>query len=136
MDYSGLLPDADSETARKRLVGAEIIPRRALCGLAHRPTSRYNTQSIHSIPKFLTGPSMRTVFWDYDRNLMRMIDQRLLPFETAVPDYETYEEVAEGIREMVVRGAPAIGAVAAFGMVLAAQQSRATDRLALLRDLE
>ena len=79
---------------------------------------------------------MRTVFWDYDRNLMRMIDQRLLPFETVVPDYETYEAVAGAIRDMVVRGAPAIGAAAAFGMVLAAQQSRATDRLGLLRDVE
>ena len=79
---------------------------------------------------------MRTVFWDYDRNLMRMIDQRLLPFETVVPDYDNYEAVADAIRDMVVRGAPAIGAAAAFGMVLAAQQSRATDRVGLLRDVE
>ena len=33
---------------------------------------------------------MRTVFWDYDRDVMKMIDQRLLPFELVVPEYSTY----------------------------------------------
>ncbi len=79
---------------------------------------------------------MRTVFWDYDTDHLRMIDQRRLPFETVVPAYDTYQAVAEAIRDMVVRGAPAIGAAAAFALALAAQQSRAADRLALLRDLE
>ena len=79
---------------------------------------------------------MRTVFWDYDEHVMKMIDQRLLPFELVVPEYRTYQEVAGAIRDMVVRGAPAIGAAAAFGMALAARQSDAADRLALLRDLE
>jgi methylthioribose-1-phosphate isomerase len=79
---------------------------------------------------------MRTVFWDYDRGVMKMIDQRLLPWEVNVPDYETYQEVAAAIRDMVVRGAPAIGAAAAFGLVLAARQSQATDRLTMLRHLE
>ena len=79
---------------------------------------------------------MRTVFWDYDRDVTKMIDQRLLPFELVVPEYTTYQDVAVGIRDMVVRGAPAIGAAAGFGMALAARQSKAADRPALLRDLE
>jgi methylthioribose-1-phosphate isomerase len=79
---------------------------------------------------------MRTVFWDYDRQIFKMIDQRQLPFELVIAEYEDYREVARAITEMVVRGAPAIGAAAGFGMALAARQSRATDRLALLRDLE
>ncbi len=79
---------------------------------------------------------MRTVFWDYDTDHLRMIDQRRLPFETVVPAYDTYQAVAEAIRDMVVRGAPAIGAAAAFALALAARQSRAADRLTLLRDLE
>jgi methylthioribose-1-phosphate isomerase len=79
---------------------------------------------------------MRTVYWDDDRQLLKMIDQRLLPWELVVPEYATYQETAAAIKDMVVRGAPAIGAAAAFGMVLAAQQSTATDRLGLLRDLE
>lgn len=79
---------------------------------------------------------MRTVFWDYEEDVMKMIDQRLLPWDLVVPSYRTHTEVAEGIADMVVRGAPAIGAAAAFGMALAAFNSPATDRLALLRDLE
>ncbi len=79
---------------------------------------------------------MRTVFWDYDSDTMKMIDQRRLPFELDVPEYTTYEAVAAAIRDMVVRGAPAIGAAAGFGMALAARRSRAVDRLSLLRELE
>ena len=66
---------------------------------------------------------MRTVFWDYDTHHVRMIDQRLLPFEMAVPQYDTVAAVAAAIRDMVVRGAPAIGAAAGFGMALSARQS-------------
>jgi methylthioribose-1-phosphate isomerase len=79
---------------------------------------------------------MRTVFWDYDRYKLKMIDQRQLPWEFIVAEFDTYDEVARAITDMVVRGAPAIGAAAAFGMALAARQSKATDRIGLLRDLE
>lgn len=79
---------------------------------------------------------MRTVFWDYDSAKMKMIDQRHLPWAFDIAEFETYETTAKAITDMVVRGAPAIGAAAGFGMVLAANQSQATDRLALLRDLE
>ena len=74
---------------------------------------------------------MRTVDWDDERRVVRMIDQRLLPGEFRVVEYSDYRQVAQAIRDMVVRGAPAIGATAAFGLALAAQQSRATrvDRL-------
>ncbi len=79
---------------------------------------------------------MRTVFWDYDRNTVKLIDQRLLPFELVVAEFEDYRQVAEAIRDMYVRGAPAIGATAAFGMALAARQSSARDGQALLADLQ
>lgn len=79
---------------------------------------------------------MRTVFWVYEDDVMKMIDQRLLPWRFEILAFETYEAVAQAITDMVVRGAPAIGAAAAFGMVLASRQSEATDRLVLLRDLE
>lgn len=65
-----------------------------------------------------------------------MIDQRILPGEYAIAEFDTVEGVASSIREMYVRGAPAIGATAAYGMALAAQNSGATDRDSLLRDLE
>ena len=79
---------------------------------------------------------MRTVEWDYDRNLVKMVDQRLLPSIFEFAEFTDYNDVAMSIREMYVRGAPAIGATGAFGMALAAQQSQATNRDALLNDLD
>jgi methylthioribose-1-phosphate isomerase len=64
-----------------------------------------------------------------------MIDQRVLPSVYRIVSYDRYEDVAVAIRDMVVRGAPAIGAAGAFGMALAAQQSPATERDSLLIDL-
>ncbi|MCA9975229.1 MAG: S-methyl-5-thioribose-1-phosphate isomerase, partial [Anaerolineales bacterium] len=79
---------------------------------------------------------MRTVFWDDEANLVKMIDQRQLPWAFAVVAWADYKDVARAITEMYVRGAPAIGAAAAFGLVLAAQQSQAAHRDGLLQDLE
>ncbi|MCA9897042.1 MAG: S-methyl-5-thioribose-1-phosphate isomerase [Ardenticatenaceae bacterium] len=79
---------------------------------------------------------MRTVFWDYETHSTKMIDQRQLPWELVIAEFTDYKEVSRAIKEMYVRGAPAIGAAAAFGMALAARQSSAADRLTLLRDLE
>ena len=77
---------------------------------------------------------MRTVAWD--NGVVKMIDQRLLPSVFEVVAFTDYRDVARAIKDMYIRGAPAIGAAAAFGMALAARQSSATDRVALLRDLE
>ncbi len=79
---------------------------------------------------------MRTVFWDYDNQQVKMIDQRLLPARLEVAAFADYRQVARAIREMVVRGAPAIGAAAAFGMALAARQSAAQEVDALRADLQ
>ncbi|MFO7741959.1 MAG: S-methyl-5-thioribose-1-phosphate isomerase [Anaerolineae bacterium] len=76
---------------------------------------------------------MRSVEWHDGR--VRMIDQRLLPAEFRMLDCESYQEVAEAIRDMAIRGAPAIGAAAAFGLALAAHRSRAGERAELLSDL-
>jgi methylthioribose-1-phosphate isomerase len=79
---------------------------------------------------------MRTVEWDYDTHKFQMIDQRLLPGEFKVAVFDDYRTVAQAITDMVVRGAPAIGGAAAFGMALAAQQSQASDTAALFADLQ
>src|SRR5689334_9840163 len=50
-----------------------------------------------------------------------MIDQRLLPNQEEYPVFRTYPEVADAIRSMVVRGAPAIGVAAAMGVALGAK---------------
>jgi methylthioribose-1-phosphate isomerase len=76
---------------------------------------------------------LRTVDWHADG--VRLIDQRLLPNRVEQPIYHDYVALAQAIRDMVVRGAPAIGATAAYGLALAGFQSPATDRLELMRDL-
>jgi len=57
----------------------------------------------------------------------RMIDQLLLPTEEVWREYTDYQGVAEAIRSMVVRGAPAIGVAAAFGAALGARDIQAAD---------
>jgi methylthioribose-1-phosphate isomerase len=79
---------------------------------------------------------MRTVEWDAARQQVRMIDQRVLPAELRVIAFADHHQVAKAIRTMVVRGAPAIGAAAAFGLALAALESRADNAEALLIDLQ
>ncbi len=78
---------------------------------------------------------MRTIEWD-PKGTVKMIDQRKLPLEFIVVEFDDYRDVAKSIQEMYIRGAPAIGAAAAFGLALAARQSQATNREDLLADLE
>lgn len=67
--------------------------------------------------------SVSAVEWCDDT--LKMLDQRILPEEVAYIEYGTASAVAEGIRQMVVRGAPAIGIAAAYGVVLAARAAYA-----------
>ena len=78
---------------------------------------------------------MRTIEWD-PKGTVKMIDQRKLPLEYVVVEFDDYHDVAMSIKEMYIRGAPAIGAAAAFGLALAATQSQAASRDELLADLE
>jgi methylthioribose-1-phosphate isomerase len=78
---------------------------------------------------------MRTVEWDVTTGRLRMIDQRLLPGEFKVVEYDDYRQVADSIRTMVIRGAPAIGAAAGFGLALAGYQSTAQTADLLRADL-
>lgn len=79
---------------------------------------------------------MRTVKWNYDANKLEMIDQRILPGRFDIVAFDDYQAVARAITDMVVRGAPAIGGAAAFGLALAAQQSSAKDIDMLRAELE
>jgi methylthioribose-1-phosphate isomerase len=67
-----------------------------------------------------------TLRWAGDR--LCLIDQTLLPGTVAYVDMDSYEKVFDAIRCMKVRGAPAIGIAAAYGMVLAAQAASAKDQ--------
>ncbi len=64
---------------------------------------------------------IKTVEWTNEG--IRMIDQRVLPTEEKYLMLRSWEEVAEAIKKMVVRGAPAIGVSAAMGLALGASQS-------------
>ncbi|HKQ53185.1 MAG TPA: S-methyl-5-thioribose-1-phosphate isomerase [Pyrinomonadaceae bacterium] len=68
---------------------------------------------------------IKTVEWTDEG--VRMLDQRILPTEEKYLMLRSYEEVAESIKQMVVRGAPAIGVSAAFGLALGAKQSVGTS---------
>jgi methylthioribose-1-phosphate isomerase len=74
------------------------------------------------------------VRWEHDR--LVLLDQRLLPAQELERVYGRWEDVAEAIRTLAVRGAPAIGVAAAFGLVLAARSSGATTVDALIADLD
>jgi len=68
-----------------------------------------------------TAKSIEPIVWQDDR--LRLLDQRKLPGQQIWIDYQHSDAVAEAIRLMVVRGAPAIGVTAAYGMVLAARHA-------------
>lgn len=78
--------------------------------------------------------TMRTVTWS--DGSVRMIDQTALPERLAYVTCTRSEEVADAIRSMVVRGAPAIGVTAAMGVALAAARSKTTDLKELMKELE
>ncbi len=76
----------------------------------------------------------RTIEWR--DGVVRMIDQRKLPATFEIVEFRDHHGVAQAIREMYIRGAPAIGAAAAFGLALAAYNSQATTRAEMLQELE
>jgi methylthioribose-1-phosphate isomerase len=76
----------------------------------------------------------KTIEWTDEG--VRMIDQTRLPTEEVYRTCRTYEEVAEAIRSMVIRGAPAIGVAAAMGIALGVKHSRAKTLGALRADFE
>jgi methylthioribose-1-phosphate isomerase len=82
----------------------------------------------------LPDPAMRTV--QFENNALRLIDQTRLPHELRFVECTTAAEVAEAIRRMQVRGAPAIGVSAAYGVALGAREYAGDDWAGLLAHLE
>ena len=86
------------------------------------------------------GQHYRSIWLDEDGWSVRVIDQTLLPHDFAVRHLRTLADAVDAIRHMVVRGAPLIGATAAYGVCLALREDasddgleRACDRLAATR---
>jgi methylthioribose-1-phosphate isomerase len=78
--------------------------------------------------------TIRAVLWEEDK--LKLLDQRLLPQQEVYLEYDDPVAVAGAIRDMVVRGAPAIGITAAYGVVLAVRKRLAEDRTDFLQKLE
>ena len=80
----------------------------------------------------ITG--LRTVEWK--NNKVIMIEQTKLPNELVFVEYDDFNQVANAIKTLIVRGAPAIGVSGAFGLGLAVLQSKATTTDELISNLE
>jgi methylthioribose-1-phosphate isomerase len=76
---------------------------------------------------------IKTLEWTAEG--VRFIDQTKLPTEEVYVVCRTYQEVADAIRNMIVRGAPAIGVAAAMGIALGIKQSQAADIASLRNEL-
>lgn len=70
----------------------------------------------------------KQVLW-YKNNILYFIDQRKLPYDVVIFKADTVEKVAFAIKDMVVRGAPAIGAAAAYGMVIGSNKLDETSEV-------
>ena len=75
---------------------------------------------------------VKTIEWTDEG--VKMIDQRKLPTVEEYPVFKTYQEVADAIRSMVIRGAPAIGVAAAMGVALGVRDSKARNIAELRED--
>lgn len=79
-------------------------------------------------------PQVYPVIWHEDRVLL--IDQNRLPTEYVIVEISRCDDMARAIKTMIVRGAPAIGVAAAYGMYLGAREIKTEDRDAFLTQLE
>ena len=77
---------------------------------------------------------MRTIRWINSKVVT--IDQNQLPDETRFLELETYKDVADAINSMKIRGAPLIGAAAAYGLALVAYHSKAKSKHELINELQ
>jgi methylthioribose-1-phosphate isomerase len=78
----------------------------------------------------------RTVTFDARRNVVLLIEQRLLPHRFQVVPARDFRQTARAIKDMVVRGAGAIGSTAAYGLAQGARAFRGRDRSKFLRHVE
>jgi methylthioribose-1-phosphate isomerase len=77
----------------------------------------------------INGKPMRTIWPTADGKTVEIIDQTKLPHQLVIATLVTLDHAATAIRDMLVRGAPLIGATAAYGMALAAQTTPSNEGL-------
>ena len=95
---------------------------------------KYGIDFFSLLAESKTNSSIRTIEWN--SNKVIMIDQTKLPSELVFVEYDDYNQIADAIRNLVVRGAPAIGVSGAFGLALAALKSNSTKKDELILELQ
>ena len=83
----------------------------------------------------VNGTPYRSLWWDQDANALQIIDQRWLPHAFRIQQLDSLEDYAIAIRDMHVRGAPLIGATAAYGLAFALAQDPGDSALKSAYDL-
>ncbi len=79
-----------------------------------------------NISRYLQESKVCALLWE--KSVLKLIDQRKLPFEEVYVSCKSADSVAKAIKDMVVRGAPAIGVAAAYGVALAALKFSGEDK--------
>lgn len=96
-----------------------------VCKQIYKYSKYYTAGDLMRIKSEDGTKEMRAVW--FEDGIVKLIDQRQLPANFEIFEAKTTEEVAYAIKEMVVRGAPAIGITAAYGMAQASLQGRNVD---------
>ena len=79
---------------------------------------------------------MRTIDWSDEKDCIILVDQTKLPKDLEVIECKEIESFSEAIKQLKVRGAPALGAAGAFGIALAANRSKSTDLKDIKREIQ
>ena len=104
-----------------------------LVGLSGKLIQRVLTVFVKGVFDLRPMSEVRTVEWAKGR--VRMIDQTRLPYKLTYVSLKNYRQVAKAIKDMTVRGAPAIGVAAAMGLALAANANRTKDKQRFMQEL-
>ena len=75
----------------------------------------------------VNGDHYHSIWYDKNLDKVKIIDQRLLPYEFKIITIETLKDFENAISDMAVRGAPLIGGTAAYGVVLAITEKKDPD---------
>jgi len=92
--------------------------------------------SLRELGKYEEYLKVKSLYWDQEKDEFVWLDTRLLPFEEVYRRTRDYRRVAQAIKTLEIRGAPAIGVSAAYGMALAVVHSGESSVEGLMRDLE
>jgi S-methyl-5-thioribose-1-phosphate isomerase len=87
---------------------------------------------LDRLKEFLT---VKPLYWDFETNEFVWLDTRQIPWSEVYVRTKDYRRVAQAIKDMEIRGAPAIGVSAGFGMALAAVHSKALRSTQLIEEL-